>query len=86
MTALALALAFVLGIALGVAYFTALRWNVQLYLIAGRRGAGIALHVARLAAVVAALWLASRAGAGPLLAMAGGLLIARPIVTRREVP
>lgn len=82
------AIAFAIGLALGAAYFTALRWNVRLYLESGRRRAGIALHLARLAAVTAALWLASCAGAGPLLALALGLLVARPFVTHRarEVP
>jgi F1F0 ATPase subunit 2 len=83
MTAIAIAVAFGVGLALGVAYFTALRWNVRLYLTPGGRAAGIALHVGRLAAVTAVLWLAARAGAAPLLAVALGIVVSRPLAIRR---
>ena len=82
MTAAAV-IAFALGVLLGVAYFRALAWNVRLYL-AGRRGAAVALHAARLAIVACALYAAARVGAAPLLAAAGGLLAARLVATRRE--
>jgi hypothetical protein len=77
-----IAVALLGGLALGLASLTALRWTVRLYVTAGRRAAGIALHAARMALVMGALWLAALAGAAPLAAFAGGLLVARPIAFR----
>jgi len=85
MIAVALVLGLVVGIALGSAYFVALRKNVSLYLSPGRRGAAIGLHLARLIAICGALVGAARFGAGVLLAVTTGILIARFAVVRRPV-
>jgi F1F0 ATPase subunit 2 len=69
------------GLALGAASFAALRLNTALY-VAGDVWRSLALHFARLALVVAGLVLAAREGAGPLLAGAAGLVVARWIAVR----
>jgi len=74
------------GLLTGVAFFALLRWNTGLYLRAGGLGVAVAVQVLRLAAVGFVLTLAARHGALPLLLAALGLLIARPIVTRRMAP
>jgi F1F0 ATPase subunit 2 len=83
-----LAIAFGFGVALGLAYFAALRWNVTLYLSPGSTRKAIALHLARLAGIGVGLYLAARGGAGPLLAATLGVLVARVALTRppREEP
>jgi F1F0 ATPase subunit 2 len=69
------------GLALGAASFASLKLNTDLYL-GGRLWRPIALHILRLAIVTAALAFAALQGAGPLLAAAAGLVIARPIAVR----
>jgi hypothetical protein len=69
------------GLALGGMSLAALRLNVSHYL----RGAvwgPIGAHLARLAALAAVLTWTAHQGAGPLLALAGGLVLARPIAVR----
>jgi hypothetical protein len=70
------------GFILGLASFTALRANAGLYL-AGGLWRPIGLHLARLAVLAGALILVARQGAGPLLAAAAGLLVARHLVVHR---
>ena len=70
------------GAAAGVAYFTALRWNVDLF----ERGAtpkAILLLVTRFAALAALFVALAKIGAPALLAAALGLLAARRAVVRR---
>ena len=76
-----LALAGAAGLALGGGFFALLRVNVRLY--ASRRWPlGIALHLGRWALLAAALVVAARAGAGPLLAVLAGALVARVVLVR----
>jgi hypothetical protein len=69
------------GLALGGLSFAALRLNTELY-VAGGLWRSLILHVARLGALAAGLVLAAQQGAGPLLAGAGGLVLARWIAVR----
>ena len=69
------------GFALGGASFASLRLTTSLY-VEGGLWRPIALHLARLAIVAGALVLTALQGAGPLLAVAGGLTLARPIAVR----
>ena len=71
------------GAVAGVVYFGLLRWNTTLYLGGERVGMGVALHIVRLGALAALLVLTARCGALPLLLTALGLLIVRPLITRR---
>jgi F1F0 ATPase subunit 2 len=71
----------VAGLALGAASFASLRLNTDLY-VGGGLWRPIALHLLRLAVVTAVLVFAALKGAGPLLAVAAGLVIARPLVVR----
>jgi F1F0 ATPase subunit 2 len=67
----------VLGLLLGVGYFSALGWNVRLYV--GRRAGwgAVLLHVLRLGAIGGALTLCARQGALPLLTTVVGFQVAR---------
>lgn len=69
------------GLLLGAASLAALRLNVADYLV-GRAWRPIATHLARLAILAAILVWTARQGAGPLLALAAGLVLARPIAVR----
>lgn len=79
--ALNLALYGLAGLALGAASLTALRFNTALYL-SGRLWGSLGLHTARLVIVAGLLVWAARQGAGPLVAIAAGLVLARPIAIR----
>ena len=70
------------GAAAGFAYFTALRWNVDLF----ERGAtpiAILLLVARFALLTALFVALAKLGAPALLSAALGLLAARRVTLRR---
>ena len=72
------------GIGLGLLYFGSLWRGVRRFAAGGRVGpAAIALMLGRFAVLGAVLLLASREGALPLLLLALGVLIARPLVARR---
>ena len=75
----------VAGLVLGAGFFSLLGLNVRLY---GSRRWPVAmvLHLARWALLAAALVVAARAGALPLLSMTLGLLIARTVIVRRPAP
>ncbi|BBU64262.1 hypothetical protein MSC49_41970 (plasmid) [Methylosinus sp. C49] len=80
--ALQLALGAGAGFAAGLAYFRALRWNVDLF----ERGVtpkAILLLITRFAALAAALAALAKIGALALLSGALGLLAARRVVLRR---
>ena len=80
---LALAAHLFTGVLLGVVYFRALWWNVQLMGHGGRTAAAIGLLIGRVALMIGLLGLASRDGALPLLLMALGVLLGRAFVVRR---
>ena len=69
------------GLTLGGASMASLRLNTGLYLRGGM-WRPIGLHLARLSVLAAALVWTALQGAGPLLAVAGGLVLARPIAVR----
>ena len=71
------------GLLLGLGFFGALRFNLDLYLAGGKVWRGALLHVVRLAALAGGLALISRAGALALVAAFAGFLFAREIATRR---
>jgi hypothetical protein len=78
LSALLLACAAALGVALGAAHFVTLRLNTRLYLGGGPLWRGLALHGLRLGATGAAFGLAARTGgAAVLVAVLGGFLLAR---------
>jgi F1F0 ATPase subunit 2 len=79
-TGLRLAADFAVGLALGFAYFNAVWWNARQFALGCRMTTAIALIIGRLGILGGFLVLASLKGAAPLLAMAGGVLIARRFV------
>ncbi|RMD94074.1 MAG: hypothetical protein D6811_03635 [Alphaproteobacteria bacterium] len=75
------------GAALGLVHLALLGRSVRLVLEAraGGRGQAVALSLLRLGLAALALWLAAQRGAGPLLALAAGFLLARQLRLRREL-
>ena len=69
------------GLILGAASLAVLKWNVAQYLN-GSPWRPLAAHLLRLAVIAGVLVWAARQGAGPLLCLAAGLVIARPIAVR----
>jgi F1F0 ATPase subunit 2 len=70
------------GIGLGIVYFNAVWWNARLFAMGGRASTTIVLIIGRLVLLGGLLALTSLEGALPLLAMALGVLVARPVVMR----
>lgn len=77
-----LAAHFAAGIGLGACYFGGLWWNACLF-AGARLAAAIGLIIGRFALLAGVLTLASLEGALPLLLMALGVVLARPLVMRR---
>ena len=71
------------GIGAGIAYFASIWWSARQFAEGGRITVILALALLRLAVLGGLLMLASLQGAGPLLAMALGVVIARFGVMRR---
>jgi F-type H+-transporting ATPase subunit epsilon len=69
------------GILVGSVHFLLLRWNATLYARPGRIWVSAGLQLARITVLGALLAVAAAQGALPLLLMALGVLIARPVVT-----
>lgn len=69
------------GLILGGASLIVLKWNVAQYLH-GNAWLPLAAHLVRLAVIAGVLVWAARQGASPLLCLAAGLVIARPIAVR----
>lgn len=80
--ALDLALHLLSGFLLGLLYFQCVRWNARWLASGGRISTTVALGLGRFVLLGLCLTLASLEGALPLLAMALGVLIARPMVMR----
>ncbi|MGB7973012.1 MAG: ATP synthase subunit I [Roseiarcus sp.] len=74
---------FAAGFGLGMVYFRGVWWNARLFASGGRVTAAIALGLGRFILLGGLLALAALEGALPLLAMALGVLVARPLVMRR---
>lgn len=81
--AVSIALHLAAGYALGGVYFRAVWWNVRQFVHGRRLAVVLALALGRLALLGGVLAAAALEGAAPLLAMAGGILIARVVVMRR---
>jgi hypothetical protein len=81
--AASLAAHLVAGLGLGFVYFNAVWRSARLYAEGGRPAAAIALAVGRFLVLGGLLALASLEGAWPLLAVAGGVLLGRPLAMRR---
>ncbi len=79
-----LGLHLVLGFALGLVYFILVWGSARRFAAGGRAGVSILLVFGRLAVLASVLIVTSLEGAGPLLATALGLLVARPMVMRRH--
>ena len=69
------------GLALGAASLAALWLNTNLY-VSGDLWRPVGLHVVRLGVVAAALVWTAHQGVGPLIAVAAGLALARPLTMR----
>ena len=69
------------GLTLGGASLASLRFNSSLYL-SGDLWQPIGLHLARLTVLAVALVWTAHEGAGPLIAGAAGLVLARPLAMR----
>jgi F1F0 ATPase subunit 2 len=82
--ALRLILHLAAGFGLGLLYFEGVWWNVRLLASGGRAAAAVILGLGRFVLLGGLLTLAAREGALPLLALALGVLIARPAVVARE--
>jgi F1F0 ATPase subunit 2 len=78
-----LAVCLALGIVVGALYFRTLWWTTRRFGANGRMTAAVALMAGRFVLLGGALFLASLAGAAPLLTMALGILVARYAVVRR---
>lgn len=83
MPGLAVVAWFALGSAVGAAYFAGIWWSAAQFARGGRVTMTIVLALIRLAVLGGLLTLASVQGAGPLLAMAVGIVLARFGVMRR---
>ena len=81
-TVVALAAAFVAGAGLGAAHFASLWWSVAL-IRDGRTGLGVVVQSLRFVVLAAALVLIARAGAGPFVSAAAGVLTVRSLLLRR---
>jgi F1F0 ATPase subunit 2 len=82
-TCFSLAAHLAAGIVIGVLYFRSLWWNTRRSTSGGHVSTTIAVMVGRFAILGVILTLASLEGALPLLLMALGVVIARPVVMRR---
>ena len=71
------------GIGVGTAYFTSIWWSAGQFSEGGRITVTLALALLRMIVLGGLLALASFHGAGPLLAMALGVVLARFAVMRR---
>jgi F1F0 ATPase subunit 2 len=75
---------FALGALIGVAYFSALGWNVRLYTGAGPGWSALLVHLMRLLALGAALTLCARQGASALLSSVVGFELMRKVAINQQ--
>lgn len=71
-----------LGATMGVLHLHLLRLNTRLYLGDGSWWKPVALHLARMAAVIAGFAATAPGGAAAVLATFGGFLLARTVLIR----
>ena len=72
-----------LGSLIGAGYFTALAWNVRLYVDRSHGMQALLVHLLRLVLAVAAFTLCARQGAAPMIASFVGFLAIRTITINR---
>lgn len=70
------------GVAVGMIFFSALRWGARVLVEGGAVSSAFALTLGRFLLVGALLIFAARTGASPLLAAAVGIFIGRFLVMR----
>lgn len=73
-----------LGALLGAAYFSALGWNVRLYVRGGAGGSALLVHLLRLLVIVALFTLCARQGASSLLSSVAGFELMRNVAVNRQ--
>jgi len=74
----------VLGALVGIAFFSALDWNVLLYVAGGADWKAPLVHVTRLLMAAAIFTLAARQGALPLLSTLAGFQVIRIVAVNRH--
>ena len=74
-----------LGGLLALAYFSALGWNVRLYVNRGIEANILLIHLGRLSLLGAALTLFARQGALPLLSSVAGFQVMRTVAINRQL-
>ena len=73
-----------LGALLGAAYFSALGWNVRLYVGGGAGSSALLVHLLRLIVIVAVFILCARQGASSLLSSVAGFELMRNVAVNRQ--
>ena len=73
-----------LGALLAAAYFSALGWNVRLYVDYGAGWTALLVHVTRLLMIAAAFTLCARLGTFPLLSSVVGFQMMRMVAVNRQ--
>jgi F1F0 ATPase subunit 2 len=74
----------VLGALLAVAYFSALGWNVRIYVDYGFGWSAVLIHSLRLLAISAAFTLCARQGALPLVSSVVGFQVMRTAAVNQQ--
>jgi F1F0 ATPase subunit 2 len=72
-----------LGVMIGAGYFSALAWNVRLYVDRAGGVKALFLHLVRLAVAAAAFAVCAKRGAAPMIACFVGFLAMRTISINR---
>jgi len=73
-----------LGALLGIAFFSALDWNVRLYVDDGGGWSALFVHLMRLLVIGAAFTLCARRGALPLLSSLAGFQMMRTAAVNKH--
>jgi F1F0 ATPase subunit 2 len=73
-----------LGALIGIAYVSALGWNVRLYVGHGVGWGALIVHALRLLIVAAAFIICARQGALPLLSSLVGFLVTRTLAVNQK--
>ncbi|HUA36054.1 MAG TPA: ATP synthase subunit I [Candidatus Binataceae bacterium] len=74
----------VLGALIGTGYFSALRWNVDLYVRGGLAWKAAVIHLVRILLIAAAFTLCARQGAAALIASFVGFQLARAMMVNKD--
>ena len=74
-----------IGALVGAGYFSALRWNVELYVRGRFAGKAVFAHLVRLLMIAGAFTLCARQGAPALIASLIGFQLARVLVVNKDL-